>query len=193
MKNTIKIASIGLIFILNVSFLNASQGPLTGASIKGLDSKNVKVTEEIEVASNKNVIDILAIAFPIFYSHIKRAHYAPAIADSKAITIFAPTDQAFTDLQNFIGKEAYNDIFNKTYTEEGMKKIRKVMRLHIVPDRAMSYELMQMKSIQPYGSRKLNFKSESGIIKINDTTTVVEADIVGTNGVVHAIDAVIMP
>ncbi len=174
-------------YILLLSFfIKASE-----VNINGLKSKNAKITEKVELISRKNVTEILKLGFPRFYELLGKTGYLPALEGANAVTIFAPTDDAVKKLNDiFGGKEAFNRIFG---TSEGIEKLKKIVRLHIAPDTTMAADIMEMSSIQPFGGGKLNLKTKNGVITINDSSAVIQADILGSNGVVHAIDAVIMP
>lgn len=180
-------------FIIIISLFMATLIQAQSVNINGIKAKNAQVTEKVELISRKSVIEILRVAFHEFYELLRKAGYLSALEGANSITVFAPTDQAVENLKNFIGNEAFNNIFNNPSTPEAKEKLQKILQLHIAPNTVMAADIMGMNSIQPYGDRKLRFSTKNGVITINDSSAVVEADILGANGVVHAIDAVIMP
>lgn len=144
--------------------------------------------------ANLNVIDILASQFPTFYGLVKRAGYDELIKNNPNITIFAPTEEAFAFLKSeeMLGLETYNTIFNDISSKSGIQRLRNVLNLHIFPGRILSKELEHMEYIQPYEGRKLTLHIVNGQLHINNSAIAEGTDIIGSNGVVHAINAVIL-
>lgn len=144
--------------------------------------------------TNLNVAEILARVFPTFYELIKKAGYLAPIKAAKNVTIFAPTEEAFAFLRSdqMLGEKTYAAIFNNTSTEEGMRILKNVLNLHIISGRVLATELKHMEFIHPFVGRKLQITTVDGQIKINNSVKTISTDIIGTNGVVHAINAVIM-
>ena len=151
-------------------------------------------TQNFQYKTNLNVIEILKRAFPTFYDHIKRAGYAAPLEAAQNITIFAPTDEAFAFLKSdeMLGSETYDTIFNDVSNAKGMQRLRNVLNLHIIPGRVLANELMHREFVQPYVGRKLPIHIINGKMHINGSATAISTDIIGTNGVVHALNAVIM-
>lgn len=195
MKISIKTVLIIFFCILPIVSLFSAKTDVTTEAPLNISAKKVQVVERIEMSSDKNISEVLKLAFKKFYKYIRKAGYEDLLKEATSVTIFAPTDQAFKELKDFLGIDAYSEIFKKTYTQEGLNKLRRLLNLHMVLKGAKtSFDLMNMTSIQPYGGeRTLKLKTEDGVIKIDDTNAVVQADIIGTNGVVHAITAVVLP
>ncbi len=187
-----RIATLGLLTLLALSIMS-----LKKASQNSQQSPTSNKPEEVTLTSDKNVIDILKIAFPTFYEHIKNAGFTAALEGTTSITIFAPTEKAFEDLKQDIGSETYDNIFNLNDGPEGFQKLQQIITLHFTPKLLTSPDFKDADVISSVGEKKLALKKEDGVIKIHDTGTnvgtIVQADIIGKNGVVHAIDAVILP
>src|SRR5579885_3023184 len=75
-----------------------------------LSEKREKKVIELEI-SDKNVTEIIKAAFPTFYTAVKNAGLLYDIDSANAITIFAPTEEAFAKLKETLGQEAYDTIF----------------------------------------------------------------------------------
>lgn len=167
--------------------------PFNGIGSQGT-SRNPAHQGNLQYKTDLNVIEIIKRVFPIFYENIKKAGYAAPIEAAKEITIFAPTDEAFRFLKSdeMLGAETYDAIFNDIATDKGVQRLRNVLNLHIIPGRVLATELMHMEYVLPFAGRKLGIGVKNGKIKINDSASAIGMDIIGTNGVVHAINAVIM-
>jgi len=97
-------------------------------------------------------------------------------------TLFAPTDAAFAKIPK---AQLAALMANKT-------KINTVLAYHVVPGKLMSTDLtggMMLKTLQ---GESLTIKYANGGVMVNDAT-MVRANIDCTNGVIHAIDTVLMP
>jgi uncharacterized surface protein with fasciclin (FAS1) repeats len=100
-------------------------------------------------------------------------------------TVFAPTDDAFSKLP--------------AGTVEGLLKpenkaqLVKLLTYHVVPGKVMSSSLAgKMMEVNTVEGTTLAIDARSGGVKV-DNAMVVSADIVADNGVIHVIDAVVMP
>lgn len=151
-----------------------------------LIGSDIHVIKQDEVKSNRNVINILKIAFPTFYELIKKGGNAADIESAKAITIFAPTEAAFKKFKEFTGEDFYNDIINNP------QKLRQMLELLIVPDESLTLESIQKQNIQPFKNHGITLRSHDGDSTPNEVS-VIESDIIGTNGVVHAINSFVIP
>lgn len=97
-------------------------------------------------------------------------------------TVFAPTDEAFAKLP--------------AGTVEGLlkdtKALSNILLYHVVAGKVMSTDLTNgMKANTVQGS-PVTFTVADGKVKVNDANVTV-ADIAASNGVIHVIDAVILP
>ncbi|ALK99874.1 hypothetical protein AB595_20060 [Massilia sp. WF1] len=96
-------------------------------------------------------------------------------------TVFAPTDAAFAKLP-----QAKLDALLKDKAA-----LTKVLTYHVVPGKIMAADVKPgaVKSVE--GS-SLHFTMKGGKVHV-ETATVVSADVPADNGVIHAIDTVMMP
>jgi uncharacterized surface protein with fasciclin (FAS1) repeats len=143
-----------------------------------------------------NVVEIaLALAdngdaseFTVLVSLLASETYADitaAIIAAENITVFAPTDAAF---------EAIADVI-PTLTET---QIRTILTYHAAGARVFSSDLVQGQNIIMLNGQTLKVESiiDDLIVlkdKSDDTAIVVERNVHGSNGVVHAVDKVLIP
>ncbi len=143
-------------------------------------------------ASSKNIVQTAVAAgkFKTLVSLVKQAGLAGTLAAPGNVTVFAPTDQAFASL-----KRSNPALFAKVASDK--KLLRTVLTYHVVGKRipavaatAAAKKGLEVKTLQ--GERiALSFKS--GRIVLNGTGRVVIPDVKASNGVIHAIDAVLVP
>lgn len=100
-----------------------------------------------------------------------------------SFTVFAPTNEAFTELLAAVGQTNLNDIPDDV--------LRDVLEYHVLSGSIKSSQLTNG-NVATVGGENLSVSTTSGI-KLNTTVNVVSANISATNGIVHVIDAVLVP
>jgi len=95
-------------------------------------------------------------------------------------TVFAPSDDAFANLPDgFIG----------SLTEE---QLTDILSYHVLSQVVLSTGLQPQGTATTLTGESLWIESDNGVT-INDASTVTTADIEASNGVIHAVDAVLIP
>jgi uncharacterized surface protein with fasciclin (FAS1) repeats len=108
------------------------------------------------------------------------------------VTVFAPTDAAFTALLAQLNTDAAGLLANKDL-------LNRVLAYHVVPGYISAKTVVALGSAQgganvlTFIPQTVNIKVMDGKVMLNDTINVVQTDIMGTNGIVHVIDAVLVP
>lgn len=131
----------------------------------------------------KNIIET-AVANPDFstlVTAIKAAGLVDTLSGSGPFTVFAPTNAAFKK----IPEQTLNDLL------ADKERLTSVLTYHVVPGKVLAKDVAGMKEATTVEGSKVKISAESGVM-INDSK-VVSADIECSNGVIHVIDAVLMP
>lgn len=129
-----------------------------------------------EIASSRPEFSTLLTA-------VNSAGLGAAINSPGSYTVFAPTNDAFAkipeaDLQALLADPA---------------ALAKVLTYHVVPTKVLSGDLKKKQKVTTLEGSKLKIlKKKKGKVTVDDAK-VVEADIEGSNGVIHAIDTVLLP
>jgi uncharacterized surface protein with fasciclin (FAS1) repeats len=132
----------------------------------------------------KNIVDtaIAAGNFKTLVTALQAAGLADTLKGDGPFTVFAPTDEAFAK----IPKDQLNALMaNKTL-------LIALLTYHVVPGKVMSTDLKNGMTIKTVPGENLIISLDNGGVMVNDAK-VVQADIVSTNGVIHAIDTVLIP
>jgi uncharacterized surface protein with fasciclin (FAS1) repeats len=112
------------------------------------------------------------------------------------LTVFAPTDAAFAALAEALGEEAFAGVLADT------ELLTSILLYHVVPGVVMSADVVALLEDNEgeFSAQTLNGQyidvalTEEGGITIDDANLVLEMlDIEASNGVIHVIDAVILP
>jgi uncharacterized surface protein with fasciclin (FAS1) repeats len=108
---------------------------------------------------------------------------AAALSGSDPLTVFAPTDEAFAAL----------DLNPDTIAGLGQETLTDILLYHVAAGQKMAAEVLGMASI-PMLKGGLLLQS-GGVLTDNlgRTATIIVTDVEAANGVIHVIDAVVLP
>jgi uncharacterized surface protein with fasciclin (FAS1) repeats len=134
-------------------------------------------------APTKNIVDTMIAAghFTTFASAIHAAGLTEELAAKGPFTVFAPTDEAFKKLP----AGGYDSVL------KDLGKLKAILNYHVVSGYIMARDVKAGEMMTLQGS-PLTAAVSSSHVRVNGAQ-VIETDIVATNGIVHAIDAVILP
>jgi uncharacterized surface protein with fasciclin (FAS1) repeats len=96
--------------------------------------------------------------------------------------VFAPTDDAF--------KKLATGVYDRLLKDTG--KFKAILNYHVVRGYVMAKDLKAGEVMTQQGSTLISTPSSSSGPGIN-SARVVKADLAAANGIIHAIDAVILP
>jgi uncharacterized surface protein with fasciclin (FAS1) repeats len=136
--------------------------------------------------ASQDIVDtaVDAGSFTTLVVAVKAAGLVETLKGAGPFTVFAPTDDAF--------KKLPAGTVENLLKPENKDQLVKILTYHVIPGKVMSKDIagktMMVKTVQ--GS-EASIDAMSGV-KI-DGATVVTADVEASNGVIHVIDAVIMP
>jgi len=132
--------------------------------------------------------------FSILADALTRTQLTGVLADeNNDFTVFGPDNDAFQDLLNDLGLASLDELESTL----GTNVLRNILLYHVVSGEVMANQVttgyVSTQGVNDNGNNLSAYlNAESGVM-INGTSTVEEADIEATNGVIHRVDAVIMP
>jgi uncharacterized surface protein with fasciclin (FAS1) repeats len=134
-------------------------------------------------AWSKDIVDtaISANQFNTLATALKAAGLVDTLKGPGPFTVFAPTDAAFAKLPKADLEALLND----------KAKLTAVLTYHVVPGRVLSQDV-KPGAVRTVEGRSVTVRAQDGKVMV-DGATVVAADIVADNGVIHIIDSVIVP
>lgn len=120
--------------------------------------------------------------FSTLLTAVQAAGLAETLSGPGPFTVFAPTNAAFAkvpaaDLQALLNDRA---------------KLRALLLYHVVPGRVTSTQVAGLSSAKTVNGANVRVSATGGMVMINEST-VTQADVRATNGVIHVIDTVLMP
>lgn len=128
----------------------------------------------IETATNSSSFKTLVTA-------IEAAGLLDLLQSPGPYTVLAPTDEAFAQIPT-------NTIANWL---EDIPKLKKILAYHILFGEVLTDNFVELSSAETVEGSVVGIDTTDGI-KINDAK-VLTSDILADNGVIHIIDAVLMP
>ena len=113
---------------------------------------------------------------------VVQAELLTTLQDAGPFTVFAPTDQAFTDAG--IDLAALD-------TPEGKQTLSDILLYHVVPSSVPSSAVTDCMLADAANTQPLSFTVGNGVM-VNDAN-VIQADVMASNGIIHVIDKVLTP
>ena len=138
-----------------------------------------------DYGSNKNIVETASEneQFSTLVVAIQQADLADALSGDGPFTVFAPTNAAFEK----IPEEKLNSLLE----EENKQKLQSILTYHVVPGKIMAVDLENGEAIETLNGENIEISLENGA-QVNNVD-IIQTDIMTDNGVIHVIDAVLLP
>lgn len=137
-----------------------------------------------DASSAADIVDTAVAAgnFQTLVSAVEEAGLVDTLKGEGPFTVFAPTDEAFAKIPQ---DQLESLMANKT-------QLTAVLTYHVVAGKVMSTDLTDDMAVATVQGDNVTINLDEDGVMVNDAK-VVQADIECINGVVHAIDTVLMP
>ena len=151
----------------------------------GLRSRRHKPFRNRKSFKMNNIVDtaVAAGAFKTLVAAVTAAGLVETLKGVGPFTVFAPTDEAFSKLP----EGAVADLLKP----ENKAKLQAVLTYHVVAGKVMAADVLKLTSAKSVQGQELKIDTSAGV-KV-DGANVVQTDIACSNGVIHVIDAVVLP
>jgi len=100
-------------------------------------------------------------------------------------TVFAPTDDAFAALPA--------GTVESLLLPENLETLKSILLYHVVSGKVMAADVVTLESAETVGGSPISIKVEDGKVYLNETVQVIITDVEASNGVIHVIDAILLP
>ena len=132
-----------------------------------------------------SIVDIAAgdSRFTTLVAALKAADLVDALSGDGPFTVFAPTDDAFAALPA--------GTVESLLLPENLTTLQDILKYHVVPAKVLSTDLTLNQHATTLEGSDVTVTSLDPV-KINESE-VIQADVMASNGVVHVLDAVLMP
>jgi uncharacterized surface protein with fasciclin (FAS1) repeats len=147
----------------------------------GYDSK-----DRNEKASSPDIVEtaIAAGSFQTLVAAVQAAGLVETLRGEGPFTVFAPTDQAFAALPE--------GTVESLLEPGNREQLVAILTYHVVPGKVTSAEVANLSEAATVNGASVSISTSYGKVKI-DNASVVQADVMASNGVIHVIDQVILP
>ena len=126
---------------------------------------------------------VAAGSFKTLVAAVEAAGLVPTLKGAGPFTVFAPTDEAFEKLPPGVVADLLKP--------ENKAKLQGVLTYHVVSGKVLASDVVNLKSAKSVQGQSLTIDTKAGV-KV-DGANVVTTDIGCRNGVIHVIDAVMLP
>jgi len=156
-------------------------------SVPALAGDCASKTGKASYAANTGAGDIVATAtaagsFNTLLAAAQAAGLVETLQSEGPFTVFAPTDEAFAKLPA-------GTVDNLLANPE---QLRQILLYHVVPGKVMAADVVGLSSAKTAQGSNIAISVADGGVMI-DNARVTATDIETSNGVIHVIDAVILP
>jgi uncharacterized surface protein with fasciclin (FAS1) repeats len=134
----------------------------------------------------KDIVEtaIAAGSFKTLAKALQAADLVDTLKGPGPFTVFAPTDEAFAALPA--------GTIDNLLKPENKAKLQRILTYHVVPGKVMAADVVKLQSAKAVSGDTVTVATRNGGVII-DNAHVVKADIAASNGVIHVIDAVLLP
>jgi uncharacterized surface protein with fasciclin (FAS1) repeats len=137
-------------------------------------------------AQGKDIVDtaIAAGSFKTLAKALTAAGLVDTLKGPGPFTVFAPTDEAFAKLPP--------GTLEALLEPENKAKLTRILTYHVVAGKVMAADAAKLTSAKTVSGDSLTIAATGGTVSV-DRAHVTKADIAASNGVIHVIDAVVLP
>jgi transforming growth factor-beta-induced protein len=137
--------------------------------------------------AKQTIVDI-AVAdgrFTTLVAALQAAGLVETLSGEGPFTVFAPTDDAFAKLPA--------GTVESLLKPENLEKLKNILLYHVVSGKVMAADVVGLTSAPTVLGQDITITVKDGKVYLNDTVQVIITDIEASNGVIHVIDAVLLP
>ncbi len=156
----------------------------TAAVALGGNDRSDSAAQPAAKAPTKNIVQtaVAADRFDTLVSLVKRAGLARTLSGKGPFTVFAPTDAAFKKVPASTLEALLKD----------RAALRKVLLYHVAGGRYPAKRVVNKRSIETLAGQRVKVRTRGNTVRVGGARVVL-ADVRTSNGVIHAINRVLIP
>ncbi len=137
-------------------------------------------------AQDEDIVDVAigAGVFNTLVAAVQAADLVDALKGEGPLTVFAPTDEAFAALPE--------GTVESLLLPENKDQLTAILLYHVVAGSVLAADVVELDSAATLNGASINISVSVNGVMI-DNANVVQADVAASNGVIHIIDAVLLP
>jgi len=166
--------------VVDVNFLNTGNTLLTQMKTMSQDTLAPPTATKtiVETAVGNGSFDTLVAA-------VTAADLVATLSSEGPFTVMAPTDAAFAKLPA--------GTVESLVKPENKEKLASILTYHVVAGSVPAATVVTLKEADTVNGSKITIEVKDGSVFLNGDTKVVITDVHCSNGIIHAIDTVLMP
>lgn len=135
----------------------------------------------------QTIVEIAAAdeRFSTLVAAVTAANLVETLSGEGPFTVFAPTDDAFAALPA--------GTVENLLLPENKQALTDILLYHVVAGKVMASDVVGLTSAPTVLGKDITITVRDGKVFLNDTVEVIITDIEASNGVIHVIDAVLLP
>ena len=155
---------------------------LTSLALVGL----IAAVAPARAQQTKDIVDtaVAAGSFTTLAKALAAAELVNTLKGPGPFTVFAPTDAAFAKLPP--------GTLDNLLKPENKAMLQRVLTYHVVAGKVMAADALKLTSAKTVSGDALSITASGNTVNVG-AGKVVKADIVASNGVIHVVDAVLLP
>ena len=172
-------------FRLDGGRLRVNGATVTNADIE-CSNGVIHVIDSVLLPEERTLVEIAASneSFSTLVAAIKAAGLAEALSGDGPFTVLAPTNAAFAKLPRGVVADLLKP--------ENKQKLIQILKYHVIAGRASAAEAIVLRKAKTLLGKEVNFDYSGGRLRVQGANVVL-ADLFGRNGLIHAIDTVLLP
>lgn len=137
-------------------------------------------------SGKKDIVEtaVAAGSFNTLVAALQAAGLAETLKGKGPFTVFAPTDEAFAKLPA--------GTVGSLLKPENKEKLKAILLYHVVSGEVAAAQVVKLNSAKTINGQNVQIMVNDGNVMVNDAS-VVKADVMASNGVIHVIDTVLLP
>lgn len=137
--------------------------------------------------NSKDIVDTAVAAgqFTILAKALEAAGLVDALKGKGKFTVFAPTDEAF--------KKLPEGTLEMLLKPENKEKLKAILLYHVVEGKVTAKDVAKLngQAVKTLQGGTLKINTSNGVMV--NSSNVIKADVMASNGVIHVIDTVLIP
>ena len=180
-RAAIAVVSVAAALTLSACSSSSDEATTTEVTAEVTAEAEAGLTEEISVGT---IVDVASagVDFSTLVAAITAADLGETLSGEGPFTVFAPTNEAFAALPE--------GLLEALLLPENKDALAKILTYHVVPGTVMAADIADG-DVATVEGQTVMLSTANGVT-VNGATVLI-ADVAADNGVIHAIDAVLVP
>lgn len=178
-----------IVYSFVISLLSIACNNKSETKTESTETSSTGLTGQSGVKDDESAKDVVKVAagsadHTTLVAAVKQAELVDALSNAGPFTVFAPTNAAFDK----VPKETLDNLMK----EENKAQLQDILQYHVYVG-SLKTDLMQDgQTLNQVNGGNITISKKDGKVIINNSATVITS-IPASNGIIHVIDAVLLP